>query len=1156
MTDVLPISPGPPQLPSLSKKDAQVKPPETVPADLHYPTPPSTAPTKQSHNSSTSSWMSVGTEVEERLAEILGRSAQNMGPSDVWRCKKIQAEMELLPLSQNFNLRGTPRFHYLGLTYAVHKRLDKQDENIDGTDEMKPVKSLFRARAHRLALEAVQGDRVLQRKRVLKDLTSHTSEVIKAADVNKRQIDAMFAGISEFKDFLPEDANEEDLMPLDCSKNDEHKARRMIEILNGWFHDPHWLEGSQMHWLLSRVEIEFLCEIIGCWQRAARGQNLLIGMDRSTFCRFILDIGLAQHITAPFFWAVSLFDMNAVLVRVCANDTAAWAPSAPFVYCVSLWKLMSVLDTLLRQHYKPDTKRTFISKLMNLDVSSLPTHLAEDVKKVQSGPKVQAVQAAWVEADRASSPPSARLSSPPSFERVTSYPSTKVYTMYQKSTVAEEAVVDCLCRDRLLASMLVEPDVLHFAMQHFSIFQGLHGAYADAEGHLGFPAMQQFLIDYHFVPDLCSANLAQRFYDEATSVEVIKLEELPPDIRQNNIDFGYAEHVDGCKSEVLPRIQRNTDRESTPGSVDRSMKQSMIKRASTNSRLDPLDLENDNDERQCSKGSVSPKSPKSPGPSPGPSPRTPRKNEPWRKRASTSFDLDVDVDILGRASTPLENDEPLAVRKEATMPAIKFEDGQESENEEEEQQVLEEAIAPPKRKRIKPKVKFGASAFMEVVFKLGFLYLGSYGNLPQQSSTAHMRCIWLICYLRKMAKYYKAKFPEFAEDGFGDDERISGTSSLSKTVALSMAVGVLAPDSRMHRTLLDPRTPLPVANQMRKKSTINAKKGGKVKKMASDWPASRSRHYESDFETAQVAKRIEENAQLTRTLKAEKQFEDEQIGSGSSDADLHDEDTEVSLKDLRAMPPPRGFGSKSNVGMLATASPGARASLLQANTSVEAQAKAVGKRSSNLKGTFPLNPGSQQVEMRRASADDEAIEDEKRSRRRRHAQRSHGIFSPDSHASPAKSPSPTMTATEKEAEYELPYCIQALSCKLCLRPAPEDSWGDARCRGCSIIDAASPDTHPWKALLSLPPDWTQTVAEAAVVRSKPNIPAHELQMSRPCVTPPPVSAETRRILNLFELQASKEVRFREKAPDVSPTASPGPGSLVSSANADVRRRRT
>lgn len=1125
MTDVLPISPGPPQLPSLSKKDAQVKPPETVPANLHYPTPPSTAPTKQSHNSSTSSWMSVGTEVEERLAEILGRSAQNMGPSDVWRCKKIQAEMELLPLSQNFNLRGTPRFHYLGLTYAVHKRLDKQDENIDGTDEMKPVKSLFRARASRLALEAVQGDRVLQRKRVLKDLTSHTSEVIKAADVNKRQIDAMFAGISEFKDFLPEDANEEDLMPLDCSKNDEHKARRMIEILNGWFHDPHWLEGSRMHWLLSRVEIEFLCEIIGCWQRASRGQNLLIGMDRSTFCRFILDIGLAQHITAPFFWAVSLFDMNAVLVRVCANDTAAWAPSAPFVYCVSMWKLMSVLDTLLRQHYKPDTKRTFISKLMDLDVSSLPTHLAEDVKKVQSGPKVQAVQAAWVEADRAS-PPSARLSSPPSFERVTSYPGTKEYTMYQKSTVVEEAVVDCLCRDRLLASMLVEPDVLHFAMQHFSIFQGLHGAYADAEGHLGFPAMQQFLIDYHFVPDLCSANLAQRFYDEATSVEVIKLEELPPDIRQNNIDFGYAEHVDGCKSEVLPRIPRNTDRKSTSGSVDRSMKQSMIKRASTNSRLDPLDLENDNDERQCSKGSVSPKSP---GPSPGASPRTPRKKESWRKRASISaFDLDVGVDILGRASTPLENDEPLAVRKEATMPAIKFEDGQESENEEEEQQVLEEAIAPPKRTRIKPKVKFGASAFMEVVFKLGFLYLGSYGNLPQQSSTAHMRCIWLICYLRKMAKYYKAKFPEFAEDGFGDDERISGTSSLSKTVALSMAVGVLAPDSRIHRTLLDPRTPPPVANQMRKKSTINAKKGGKVKKMASA-----VMEYLSPGKTKGLAMKREISKVMSKDIKLRPEL-DEQIGSDSSDADLHDEDTEVSLKDLRAMPPPRGFGSKSNVGMLATASPGARASLLQANTSVEAQAKAVGKRSSNLK---------------------EAIEVETPRTRRK---RSDGIFLPQPTASPAKSPSPTMTAAEKEAEYELSrYCIQALSCKLCLRPAPEDSWGDARCRGCSIIDAARPDTHPWKALLSLPPDWTQTVAEAAVVRSKPNIPAHELQMSRPCVTPPPISAETRRILNLFELQASKEVRFRKKAtPDVSPTASPGPGSLVSSANADVRRKRT
>ncbi|CAK0800079.1 unnamed protein product, partial [Prorocentrum cordatum] len=61
-------------------------------------------------------------------------------------------------------------------------------------------------------------------------------------------------------------------------------------------------------WMFSRDEVCLLLQVAELWSRATRGPRGSRGMDRPTFCRMLLDLGLVDQERVPFFWAAALFD--------------------------------------------------------------------------------------------------------------------------------------------------------------------------------------------------------------------------------------------------------------------------------------------------------------------------------------------------------------------------------------------------------------------------------------------------------------------------------------------------------------------------------------------------------------------------------------------------------------------------------------------------------------------------------------------------------------------------------------------------------------------------------------------------------------------------------------------------------------------------------
>ncbi|CAK9001344.1 Uncharacterized protein SCF082_LOCUS6884 [Durusdinium trenchii] len=77
----------------------------------------------------------------------------------------------------------------------------------------------------------------------------------------------------------------------------------------------------QTLWRFRRNEVLVLVQVLKSWTLASWPKGgAEMGMDRASFCRFILDVGLADQRKVPFFWAVHLFDSCAKWMRYCAVD--------------------------------------------------------------------------------------------------------------------------------------------------------------------------------------------------------------------------------------------------------------------------------------------------------------------------------------------------------------------------------------------------------------------------------------------------------------------------------------------------------------------------------------------------------------------------------------------------------------------------------------------------------------------------------------------------------------------------------------------------------------------------------------------------------------------------------------------------------------------
>mmetsp|Transcript_127420 Transcript_127420/g.321956 ORF Transcript_127420/g.321956 Transcript_127420/m.321956 type:complete len:1125 (+) Transcript_127420:134-3508(+) len=508
-------------------------------------------------------------EVEDAAREAMWGRLSNVRVSELNRHRQLQKDLAALRLSEYFDDRGSPRFRRLGLIVAAKQEPSVQDSfGSKGLDTNPHVRKPQNARACMLAMSALEKDIDLrvQRGAKLAEGISET-ERLQAGDVRRRQLEVLFGEMPNFERYMPPGVQARDLQPNeDPTKLQEMKERRLIETANHNLSDTAFRMGFLMKFLFSRSEALVLSRIAGLWATAARGRACPpVGMDRPSFCRMLLDLGLVDQVKVPLFWAVSLFDEAAHYIRCLPTLEVQLAAAAPFVPIASRWHVVLILDVICRQHFNHKTKGAFIGSLLQIARHRLPHRVIEESglrdeifarlaegREVSSrdsftlqpaaysgggggrgnGPEADgSSEAAAVGADSAGESADdtdgggSMLLSPSSARR---RPTTPWHRYLGKPAEPEDIQAEELANDFVVRCMLVEPEVLHIVAQYRDLFQHLHASYAEEKDNLSYVELHQLFRDFHLTPQIVPPCLLQTLYESAECVDLLPLEPTPP----------------------------------------------------------------------------------------------------------------------------------------------------------------------------------------------------------------------------------------------------------------------------------------------------------------------------------------------------------------------------------------------------------------------------------------------------------------------------------------------------------------------------------------------------------------------------------------------------------------------------------------------------
>ncbi|CAJ1347596.1 unnamed protein product, partial [Effrenium voratum] len=335
-------------------------------------------------------------------------------------------------------------------------------------------------------------------------LSDHFDSFGKDAEVKQRQVAILFAELPRFLEYLPSSVPLASMEP-ELGRQEDPQARAAALRGNALLRQP----ASQRRF--RQAEVLAVVQVLKAWSLASwPNGGAELGMDRSTFCRFLLDTGLADQRKVPFFWAVSLFDSSARLVRYCAEEEAAvgTAPLLPVVNWKDLWQ---ILEALVQQYFRPSSsamRLKFIESIAEISRARLPSFAVKmmNISKEHLNLMIQGVGTEDRDSDAEECAPDERAKAPRSLR----VPSAKA----RQLSILEEA------RKQRLRSLLVEPEVLQLLWQHEDVFKELHSAYADERGHLSFAAVVQLCKDFSLAPRLISLHLLRKIYESSECLEL------------------------------------------------------------------------------------------------------------------------------------------------------------------------------------------------------------------------------------------------------------------------------------------------------------------------------------------------------------------------------------------------------------------------------------------------------------------------------------------------------------------------------------------------------------------------------------------------------------------------------------------------------------
>jgi len=651
-------------------------------------------------------------------------------------------------LKEYFDDRGALRFRRLGLSFVAKNHPEVQNSfgsRTQGCRKQASTEKKLTPKAYFLATEALERDLESSRQRSIATLnTLRKTDLYRFEDVQQRQVEILFNEVPDFEQFIPKKVRLNKMLPADIDREEERKEAQAAVQANTTLFDTRLPTNPKVfEWFLRPTEAALLVQIATSWIHAAYAGSAMhpIGIDRPTFCRFLLDVGLVDQSKVTLFWATSLFDEVARPMRSCAVAESR-AALVPIVPTVNLWLLASVLDMILRQLLPIELKTRFLLSLWKIAKLRLPAYVVEesDLKeelftKFSLG-QLDMAGVINARAKRTSAPGDPTREANASGQGLPS--SRKLVSAGGPQFGARDVHREECAREFRIHAMLVEPEVLHLVMSKQSLWQSLYDAYADGDAgsHMSFQALHQFCADFQLIPEITSSHYLLSCYktSQAASIQLgasSKASTLSTPDGEGSIDSPIRKRTSPWKKGV-PGSTRQTSRPRSGSSVQLG--------------LDEL-------------------SPQRPSPKPGamrrrPSAnRTPISSRPVPELSGVPEIFKKDVDEKDNEDQMLMSEsasENMSKQTSMNPEKLRAKNQLEPQMPEPWKSIADAAERQSKRSGASLRLvsfTFGMPAFVEALCRITFRYLGSYGNTFQQSSGGYARVVWLLSYLRCVYDY-------------------------------------------------------------------------------------------------------------------------------------------------------------------------------------------------------------------------------------------------------------------------------------------------------------------------------------------------------------------------------------------------------------------
>lgn len=472
-----------------------------------------------------------------------------LGIDDVAKNRNLAKHFETLELADYFDERGHRLYSNLSMSIAAKNCPDVGSSfgstSILGAAAAVPHKSKqTSARAYRLATEMVRKDREINQQRSVDQFMSlNDGEKVQISAVQRRQEQLFFYEVPTENLVLPKGCSIKDLLPSPASTRTQEREDRARffkfnkDLLDGSHRDLHAIT-NQISWISTQHDLTEIIQWSSAWV-ASTGVPLAEGMDRSTFCLFLLDLGLADQREVPYVWAVTLFDKYSSMLRICGRDSensdSNLEGRVPVMPVVNAWDLVRILNSILRNRTSTPNADDFLRHLRGLGIILQSEWFRLDKEEMTVGSSMRAVP--QTENGNSASRKKGATAKRNRFRNAAAAFSSPVREPPPSGNPSENSGIDASAwkRNRLISGMIIEPEVIQVVEQHRRMFVALYESYAYDEDpgledwqvredrfgvatHLGkqgtmdFGSVLQLCHDFGFIPRLASRHEVWRAY--------------------------------------------------------------------------------------------------------------------------------------------------------------------------------------------------------------------------------------------------------------------------------------------------------------------------------------------------------------------------------------------------------------------------------------------------------------------------------------------------------------------------------------------------------------------------------------------------------------------------------------------------------------------